>query len=194
VPRNDKEDQLAQAEEDRQASQAGAHQASRQADADTATQRAEAAQADADLDPNSAEGRQAAMRRGDAVQLTGEERDRGMAKGTSTTSNESGAGFPAVDDHNFVTGAAGVPVPASMSEPQVPGSFNPDMGKQDTSGAGDVPVSAQEQAMKDSAGSTEAPAKSASKGDWVEYAVSCGADREDAEGKTKDELIAEYSQ
>jgi folate-binding Fe-S cluster repair protein YgfZ len=189
VPRNDKEDQLAAAERDRQASQAAGHQATRQADADTATQRAEDAQADADLDPNSAEGRQAAMRRGDAVQLTGEERDRGMAKGTSTTSNESGAGFPAADDHNFVTGAAGVPVPASMSEPQVPGTFNPDMSQADTSGAGDVPVSAQEQAM---AASSEPPAKSASKGDWVEYAVSQGMPQDEAEGKTKDELVAQY--
>jgi hypothetical protein len=36
------------------------------------------------------------------------------------------------------------------------------------------------------------PAKSASKGDWVDFAVSQGADREEADAKTKDELIAEY--
>lgn len=37
-----------------------------------------------------------------------------------------------------------------------------------------------------------APAKSASKQDWVDYAVSQGADKDEAEGKTKDELQAEY--
>lgn len=33
------------------------------------------------------------------------------------------------------------------------------------------------------------PAKSASKGDWVDYAVSQGADREAAEAANKDELV-----
>lgn len=36
----------------------------------------------------------------------------------------------------------------------------------------------------------ERPAKSASKADWVAYAVSQGADQEEAEGKTRDELAA----
>lgn len=37
-----------------------------------------------------------------------------------------------------------------------------------------------------------APAKSALKEEWVEYAVSQGADREEAESSTKDDLIATY--
>ncbi|MFP8960031.1 hypothetical protein ACLIYP_05580 [Streptomyces nanhaiensis] len=38
----------------------------------------------------------------------------------------------------------------------------------------------------------ERPAKSATKGDWVAYAVASGADRETAEAATKDELIERY--
>jgi hypothetical protein len=190
---NQREAALSQAEQDRQAAQAAGHQATRQADADAAQERAEVAQADADIDPNSPEGRQAAIRRGDSVQLHGEERDRGMVKGTSTTTNESGAGFPAGEDHHFVTGAAGFPVPASQSEPQVPGTYNPDMTQQDTSGAGDVPVSAQEQAMADQEQEQSGPPpKSALKGEWVDHAVSQGVPREEAEAKTKEELIEEH--
>jgi len=37
-----------------------------------------------------------------------------------------------------------------------------------------------------------APAKSASKGDWVDFAVSQGADREEAEESTKEQLIEAY--
>ena len=189
MPVNPKEAALEQAERDRQSSQASAHQATRQADADAARQRAEDAQADADIDPNSPEGRQAAIRRGDSVQLTGEERDLGRVAGTSTTTNESVA--PAPGGHDFVTGAAGFPLPAGTSEPQRPGDFNPDMSKADASGAGDVPVSATEQAMADAA---EPPAKSASKGDWVDFAVSQGMPQERAEDMTKDELIDEYTE
>ena len=36
------------------------------------------------------------------------------------------------------------------------------------------------------------PAKSAGKGQWVEFAVSQGADREEAEAQTKDQLIEQY--
>ncbi|MFF9910622.1 hypothetical protein [Streptomyces sp. NPDC013457] len=36
------------------------------------------------------------------------------------------------------------------------------------------------------------PAKSASKGDWVAYAVSQGADQAEAEKATKDDLISAY--
>lgn len=36
------------------------------------------------------------------------------------------------------------------------------------------------------------PNKSASKGDWVDYAVSQGADEDEAEAATKDDLIATY--
>ena len=38
----------------------------------------------------------------------------------------------------------------------------------------------------------EQPNKSASKGDWVDYAVSQGMSRADAEAVTKDELIGRY--
>lgn len=38
-----------------------------------------------------------------------------------------------------------------------------------------------------------APAKSASKGDWVEFAVSQGLSEEDANAATKDELVEKYS-
>lgn len=38
----------------------------------------------------------------------------------------------------------------------------------------------------------EAPAKSASKADWVDYAVSQGADREEAESSTRDDLAKTY--
>lgn len=37
-----------------------------------------------------------------------------------------------------------------------------------------------------------APARSASKADWVAYAVACGADVEEAEGLTRDQLVEEY--
>lgn len=36
------------------------------------------------------------------------------------------------------------------------------------------------------------PAKSATKAEWVDYAVANGADRDEAEAQTKDELIAAY--
>lgn len=36
------------------------------------------------------------------------------------------------------------------------------------------------------------PAKSASKADWVAYAVAQGADEADADAQTKDDLIAAY--
>lgn len=38
----------------------------------------------------------------------------------------------------------------------------------------------------------EAPAKSASKGEWVDYAVAQGADRDEAEAATKDDLVDRY--
>lgn len=38
----------------------------------------------------------------------------------------------------------------------------------------------------------EAPKKSASKAEWVDYAVSQGADRAQAEDSTRDDLIAAY--
>ena len=39
---------------------------------------------------------------------------------------------------------------------------------------------------------SEAPAKSATKAEWVDYAVSQGADRDEAEASTKDQLIADH--
>lgn len=40
---------------------------------------------------------------------------------------------------------------------------------------------------------TRVPAKSATKAEWVDYAVSQGADREEAEASTKDALIETYA-
>lgn len=40
---------------------------------------------------------------------------------------------------------------------------------------------------------SEAPAKSASKAEWVEYAVAQGMSEEDANAATKDDLAAKYS-
>lgn len=37
-----------------------------------------------------------------------------------------------------------------------------------------------------------APAKSATKGEWVDYAVAQGADRDEADAATKEDLIATY--
>jgi hypothetical protein len=139
-------DPFAETEEQRQASQAGAHQAQRRAEAENAGDRAALAEEDAALDPNSPEGRQAAIRRGDPVQLRGEEEAQGMVRGTSTTTNESGAGFPATDEHRFVTGAAGFPVPESAGvPPQRPGDFDPDAEPRDMSMHPDVQVPPQEQ-------------------------------------------------
>jgi hypothetical protein len=182
---------LAQAEKDRQASQAGAHQASRQADADTASDRAASAQAEADMDPSSPEGRQAASRRGDPVQLQGEEGSRGMVQGTSTTTNESGAGFPATDEHRFVTGAAGVPIPESAGvAPQRPGDFSPE-----NTGTQEMPEVARPPQEEGTAGSTmEPPARSAPKAEWVEHAVAQGADPAEAESKTKAQLVEEHGE
>jgi len=55
-------------------------------------------------------------------------------------------------------------------------------------------VDAEQAAKERGAGDSEkdTPAKSASKADWVEYAVEQGADEDEAEAKTRDELIAEY--
>lgn len=41
-------------------------------------------------------------------------------------------------------------------------------------------------------GELEEPKKSGSKPDWVEYAVSKGADRDEAEASTRDDLAAAY--
>jgi hypothetical protein len=185
---------LAQAEKDRQASQAGAHQAGRQADADTAPDRAADAQAEADMDPNSPEGRQAALRRGDPVQLQGEEGSRGMVQGTATTTNESGSGFPATDEHRFVTGAAGVPIPESAGiAPQRPGDFSPE--STGTQEAPEVALPPQEQGGTGTGqAAAEPPSKSAPKAEWVDHAVSQGADPAEAESKTKAQLVEEHGQ
>lgn len=190
---------LQREEEQRQEAQAGAHQNQRQADADTAPDRAADAQAEAEMDPNSPEGRQAAIRRGDPVQLRGEEESHGMVRGTSTTTNESGAGFPASDEHRFVTGAAGVPIPASAGiDPQTPGDFNPPPNPHPD--AGDRPeVAAPPQevggtGLEPDEGNDGPPPKSALKQDWVDHAVAQGEDPEAAESMTKDELIEKHGQ
>ncbi|MGW0933321.1 hypothetical protein [Streptomyces sp. NPDC002644] len=41
---------------------------------------------------------------------------------------------------------------------------------------------------------TKVPARSASKAEWVAYAVASGADQDDAEKLTKDELITQYGE
>ena len=38
----------------------------------------------------------------------------------------------------------------------------------------------------------QVPAVSASKAEWVDYAVTCGADRDEAAASTKDQLIEQY--
>lgn len=53
-----------------------------------------------------------------------------------------------------------------------------------------TPAQKREQAEQEAGGS--APAKSATKAEWVDHAVSKGADREEAESMTKDELTAAY--
>jgi hypothetical protein len=187
-----KQDRLEAAEQDRQAAQAGAHTDQRQADADSAPDRAADAQAEAGMDPNSPEGRQAAIRRGDPVQLQGEEGARGMVQGTSTTTNESGAGFPASDEHRFVTGASGMPIPASAGvDPQVPGDFNPPPNPHPDAGAPEVARPPQEQAMaQQDEGSDGPPPKSAPKAEWVEHvAATTDLTEEEAAAKTKAELI-----
>lgn len=44
----------------------------------------------------------------------------------------------------------------------------------------------------DSQKEDKAPAKSAAKGEWVDYAEKKGANREEAEGMTKEELVEKY--
>jgi hypothetical protein len=39
---------------------------------------------------------------------------------------------------------------------------------------------------------SEVPAQSAKKADWVDYAVSQGADRDEADASTKDDLVQQY--
>jgi hypothetical protein len=143
------EDRMAETEKNRQASQAQAEKNRATADADNAEQRAEDQRANAEMDPNSPEGRQAAIRRGDPVQLQGEEGEHGMIRGTSTTTNESGAGFPASDEHRFVTGAAGVPIPESAGvPPQRPGDFDAAEGDRDMSPVEDVPAHVQDEGVE----------------------------------------------
>lgn len=55
----------------------------------------------------------------------------------------------------------------------------PDTGGGDPGGSGDIP---------------EAPKKSASKADWVEFAVSQGADADEAAAMTRDDLVAAFAE
>lgn len=191
-----RQETLAAAERDRQASQAAPEQGRLQDRADTAEDRGKAAADEAQMDPNSPEGRQAAVRRGDPVQLMGEEGARGMVKGTSTTTNESGAGFPATEEHRFVTGAAGFPIPESAGvAPQRPGDFDPESGRGGV--AEEVALPPQEvggTGLEPDEGNDGPPPKSALKQDWVDHAVSRGEDPEAAESMTKDELIEKHGQ
>lgn len=124
----DREALAAEAEEQRQRDQAAAEHDRQRAEEEGAAFRERQAQAERDIHPNSPAGQEAAMRRGDPVQLTGDERDQGRREGVHTTSNESAAvRTPAgTNETDFVTGGAGHPIPASAGiPPQVPGSIDP---------------------------------------------------------------------
>lgn len=56
--------------------------------------------------------------------------------------------------------------------------------------SGDYPAGAE---SSEATSSSELPAKSAKKADWVAYAVSQGVDRDVAEGYSKDDLVALYT-
>jgi hypothetical protein len=108
--------------------------------------------------------------------------------GVSATSNESGVPVnpgTVVDsgDRNFVTGEPGTQ-PVLAAEPEgTPGAFAEVLN---------VPEAAGPDGEVDAQGKPEPPAKSASKGDWVEYAVDMGMSMDEAEAKTKDDLIEEF--
>ena len=57
-----------------------------------------------------------------------------------------------------------------------------------------TPAEKMQQAEGDEESEDSAPAKSANKAEWVDYAVSQGADREEAEGMTKDDLTSTYGE
>lgn len=85
------------------------------------------------------------------------------------------AGTEMTDHDAAASGVLGV-YPAEDSDPEL----------KSVGGHGDKSVTAH--GDKGTSGSQEEPKKSASKTDWVEYAVSKGADRADAESATRDEL------
>lgn len=122
----DREALAAEAEEQRQRDQAAAEQDRQEAERRGAAFRDRQAQAEAGIDPASPAGQQAAMRRGDPVQLQGDEGLGGRRQGTNTTHNESLVNpttpQPGPQGPNFVTGAAGEPVPAGEGVvPERPG-------------------------------------------------------------------------
>lgn len=209
------QDQMAVAEQERQRAQAQGEQDRLAGVQDSAEDQAEQARVQGEIDPASPEGQQAAMRRGDPVQLQGDEMLGGHRLGTNTTHNESMvapvAPQPGPQGHNFVTGAMGEPIPAgegvTAERPSV-GAMDLTLGEAEGEHP-DEPASAPyEQSERDriaaadesyagrlnpqDEGQAGLPPKSALKQDWVDHAVAQGADRETAENMTKDELITEH--
>lgn len=100
--------------------------------------------------------------------------------GAFGTHNETPAAPPAaVDtgDRNWVTGSDGVPKLAADSDPETPA-------------VGGLPLTPADVPAPDDAASP--PAKSANKPEWVEHAVAQGVPRDEAEGKTKEQLIEDH--
>lgn len=209
-------ERLAQAEEDRQRGQAQPHVDNLEGASNESDARVEAARAEQDIDPASPAGQQAAMRRGDPVQLQGDDALTGHRFGTNTTHNESlvypVAPQPGPQGNNFVTGAMGEPIPAGEGVvPERPGMGTLDMELGEAEGDHprepvkapweDSEAERNERAQAEYAkrldphqqnadqASSDAPPKSAPKEEWVEHAVSQGADRTEAENSTKAELI-----
>lgn len=208
-------ERLAAAEDERQRTQAQGEQDRLAAEQETAEDRAEQARVQGEIDPASPEGQQAAMRRGDPVQLTGDEMLGGRRLGTNTTHNESMvvpvAPQSGPQGHNFVTGAAGEPIPAEDGVvPERPSVGAADFSLEEAHQAPEVARAPYEQgeaerieqadreyaerSQPDPENQTGPPARSAAKAEWVDHAVSRGADRDEAEGKTKDDLIAEHGE
>ena len=204
------QDQMAAAEAERQRGQAQPHADHLEGAQDEADARVEAAQAEQDIDPASPAGQQAAMRRGDPVQLQGDDLAGGHRFGTNTTHNESMtpqvAPQPGPQGHNFVTGAAGEPIPAGegvVAERPSVGQMDLTLGEAGGEHPDEPARAPYEQSEADrieradaeyaarSAGneSTEPPPKSALKADWVDHAEAQGVPREEAESMTKAELV-----
>ena len=110
--------------------------------------------------------------------------------GVSATSNESGVPVnpgTVVDtgDRNFVTGEPGTQ-PVLAAEPEgPPGTFAEQLNVPETPEAAEPEGEAE----------YEPPARSALKAEWVDHAVEQhGADRDEAEAMTKDELMDRYGE
>lgn len=153
----EQKDPLAQAEEQRQRNQAQPEQDRLARERDTEDERRESDEASRDIDPASPEGQQAAMRRGDPVQLQGDEMLAGRRLGVNTTHNESLVNPVAPQSGprgpNFVTGAGGEPIPAGEGvEPERPSVGAEDFRVQAPEGGGEeVPGAPYEQSERERA-------------------------------------------